>query len=293
MSKGKQLYVSINGEEILEDDAKISVFDHGLLYGDGVFEDIRAYDGVVFQLDDHLKRLYNSAKTIALKIPIESDKLKQNILLLLRKNELRNANVRVIITRGKGDLSLDPETCKKPTIIIITKEVHNQNSNGIKKGIKTIISHTRRVPFECISSNLKSLNYMNRIIARLEANNAQVPEAIMLDLKGYIAEGSNHNLFYVKNGELYTTKTKNTASGITRNVIISIANDEGFPVHEDDITLYEIFTADEVFLTSTHDEVLPVIIVDGRSINDGKSGPVTLKLFEEFNKIKSKWGTPI
>jgi len=293
----KEPIIYINGEYYPKSEAKVSVYDHGFLYGDGVFEGIRAYNGVVFKLKEHLKRLYSSAKTIMLNIPMSMDELEKAVIETLKKNELRDAYIRLIVTRGIGDLGLDPRRCGKPSIVIIAEPMILLHAGELKKkGIRTIISWVRRDPVDATSHEVKTLNYMNSILAKLEANNAGVDEAICLDTKGNVSEGAAENLFIVKDGKIFTPPMSTGAlAGITRNVIINLARRLGYEVHEKNITPTELFNADEVFFTGTAAEVVPVREVNGRVIGDGKAGPITLRLQSEFMELakSGKEGTPI
>jgi branched-chain amino acid aminotransferase len=276
--------VYIDGKYYSKKDSKISVFDHGLLYGDGVFEGIRSYDGYVFKLEEHLKRLYESANSLELNIPLTRKEFKQAILEALRKNKLRDAYIRVIITRGIGTLGLNPLSCPKPSIIIITDHLAPLFEG---KEATAIIASTRRNALNAINPMIKSLNYLNNILAKIEANRAGVDEAIMLNQNGTIAEGTGDNLFIVKNGELYTPPIAAGAlDGITRNTIIELAKEEGINVTVKDITVHELYNADEAFLTGTAAEVAPLVEVDARKIGAGERGTVTTTLIHKFTKIR-------
>jgi len=289
--------VYIDGEYYPKSEAKVSVYDHGFLYGDGVFEGIRAYNGVVFKLKEHLKRLYNSAKTIMINIPLSMEEMEKAVIETLKKNNLKDAYIRLIVTRGVGDLGLDPRKCGKPSVIIIAEPMLTLHGGELKeKGIRAIITWVRRDPIDATSHEVKTLNYMNSILAKLEANNAGVDEAICLDTKGHVSEGAAENLFIVKDGKIYTPPmTTGALAGITRNVIIDLARKLGYEVCERNITPVELFNADEVFLTGTAAEVVPVREINGRVIGDGKRGPITKRIQEEFAKLtrSGKEGTPI
>jgi branched-chain amino acid aminotransferase len=285
----EELLVYIDDDYVKKNMAKISVFDHGLLYGDGVFEGIRSYSGFVFKLDEHIDRLYNSAKYISLSIPLSKNEIKEKILETLRKNKLKDAYIRVVVTRGKGDLGLDPRKCPKPSIFIITDKITLYE----KTAIKAVTSSIVRNAGTALSPMVKSLNYLNNILARIEANRAGVDEAIMLNQRGYVSEGTGDNLFIIKDSIIITPPpTADILLGITRNTVIDLAKNRGIKVIERDITLYELYNADEAFLTGTAAEVAPLIEVDGKKIGDGKSGSITLKIIEIFNQTKMS-GTPI
>jgi branched-chain amino acid aminotransferase len=293
----RELLVYIDGNFYPKSEAKISVYDHGLLYGDGVFEGIRAYEGIVFKLDEHLDRLYHSAHTIALDIPLSKEEMKRAVLDTLRKNNLRDAYIRLVVTRGIGDLGLDPRKCSKPTVVIITEPLIQLHGEEKKKtGITAMISWVKRDPVDATTHEIKSLNYLNSILAKIEANIAGVDEAICLDKRGFVCEGAAENIFIVKNGEIATPPICTGAlAGITRGVIINLARRLGYRVTERNITPNELFNADEVFFTGTAAEVIPVREINKRLIGDGKPGPVTKRLMEEFAKLTRdpKEGTPI
>ncbi len=288
-----ELLVYLDGEFVPESQAKISIFDHGFLYGDGVFEGIRAYNGRVFKLKEHLDRLYDSAKAIDLQIPISKDEFKEVILETLRRNELRDAYIRPIVTRGIGDLGLDPRKCGKPSVIVITKPWGKLYGDLYEKGLKAVTVGVRRNAFDALPPNIKSLNYLNNILAKIEANAKGGDEAIFLDRNGYVSEGSGDNIFVVKNGAICTPPTINNLRGITREVVIEIICKLGIPFREINIGLYDLYTADEVFVTGTAAEIAPIVVIDGRKIGDGRPGEITKKLMEEFRKVAESEGTPI
>ncbi len=287
------LYVYMDGEFVPENEARISIFDHGFLYGDGVFEGIRAYNGRVFRLKEHIDRLYDSAKAIDLEIPITREEFMNIILETLRKNNLRDAYIRPIVTRGVGDLGLDPRKCQKPSIIVITKPWGKLYGDLYEKGLTAITVAVRRNSFDALPPNIKSLNYLNNILAKIEANAKGGDEAIFLDRNGYVSEGSGDNIFVVKNGAIATPPTINNLRGITREVVIEIINKLGIPFKETNIGLYDLYTADEVFVTGTAAEIAPIVVIDGRKIGNGKPGEITRRLMEEFSKLTESEGVPI
>lgn len=293
----KELFVYIDGEFYPKSEARVSVYDHGLLYGDGVFEGIRAYKGVVFKLKEHIDRLYRSAHTIMLQIPMTRESITRAVLDTLRRNNLKDAYIRLVVTRGVGDLGLDPRKCSRPTVIVITEPLIQLHGVEAKeRGISTLISWVRRDPVDATSHEVKSLNYLNSILAKIEANNAGVDEAICLDQRGFVCEGVGENIFIVRGGEIITPPTSTGAlPGITRSVMIELAKRLGYTVVERDVTPNELFTADEVFFTGTAAEVAPVREVNKRIIGDGKPGPITRRLMKEFSKILGGQGegTPI
>lgn len=287
------LLVYIDGEFVPESQAKISVFDHGFLYGDGVFEGIRAYNGKVFKLWEHLDRLYDSAKTINLEIPIKKEDFAKIILETLRRNKLRDAYIRPIVTRGVGDLGLDPRKCKKPTVIVITKPWEKLYGDLYEKGLKAITVAVRRNPIDSLPPNIKSLNYLNNILGKIEANVKGGDEAIFLDIHGYVSEGSGDNIFIVKRGTVLTPPAINSLPGITRQVVIEILERLKIPFKETNLSLYDLYTADEVFVTGTAAEIAPIVMIDGRKIGDGYPGEMTKLLMREFKKLTETEGVPI
>jgi branched-chain amino acid aminotransferase len=287
------LLVYINGEFIPANQAKISVFDHGFLYGDGVFEGIRAYNGKVFKLKEHLDRLYDCAKVIDLQIPISKEEFAKIIIETLERNKLKDAYIRPIVTRGVGDLGLDPRKCKKPSIIVITKEWGKLYGNLYEKGLKAVTVTVRRNAIDALPPNLKSLNYLNNILAKIEANAKGGDEAIFLDHNGYVSEGSGDNIFVVKNGEVVTPPTLNNLRGITRAIAIELIEKLKIPFKETNIGLYDLYSADEIFVTGTAAEIAPITYIDGRKVGDGKPGKLTKMLMDEFRKITESEGVPI
>jgi len=285
--------IYINGDYVPREDAKISIFDHGFLYGDGVFEGIRAYNGKVFKLDEHIDRLYKSASAICLKIPLSKEEMKAAILECLRKNNLKNAYIRPIVSRGIGDLGLDPRKCPEPNVIIITQEWGALYGDLYEKGLTAVTVGVRRNPPESLPPNIKSLNYLNNILAKLEANEKGGDEAIMFDVHGYLSEGTGDNIFLVKNGCIITPPTINNLEGITRATVIDIAKKLGYLVEEKNCGIYDLYTADEVFVTGTAAEVAPITKIDGRVIGDGKPGKMTKQFMTEFKKLTEIDGTPI
>lgn len=278
--------VYIDGEYYPKSQAKISVFDHGFLYGDGVFEGIRAYKGVVLKLKEHIDRLYNSAKVLMLNIPLTKDEMINAVLETLRRNKLTDAYIRLVVTRGVGDLGLDPRKCMKPTVIIIADSIKLYSREAKEKGIRVLIVWVRRNPVDTTPHEVKSLNYLNSVLGKIEANNAGYDEAICLDKNGYVSEGVGENLFIVKNGKLVTPPAyAGLLVGITRDIVMKLAERIGYTVIEQNITPADLFTADEAFLTGTAAEITPIAEVNGRPIGDGKPGPVTRRLMMEFEKL--------
>jgi branched-chain amino acid aminotransferase len=294
----QNLFVNVNGKLVKDSDASISVWDHGLLYGDGVFEGIRAYKGVVFKLIEHVDRLYQSAHYLRLKIPLSKEQMSEAVLETLRKNKLRDAYIRLLVTRGVGDLGLNPTNCSNPSIVIITEPTSSGEDSTISKpqGISTIISSIRRDPVDATSHEVKSLNYLNSILAKWEAIDAGVGDAIMLDTLGFVSEATAENVFIVTKGQIATPSTDSAIlHGVTRQRIIEIAEDLGYVVDEKRITPFDLINAEEAFMTGTLAEVVPIFKVNGRNIGSGKIGPITARIFGEFTKIRTKpsEGTPI
>ncbi len=280
------MIIYLNGEYVPRERAVVSVFDHGLLYGDGVFEGIRAYHGRVFKLGDHLDRLYAGARAMTLEIPVSKSEMQEIVLETLRRNNLRDAYIRLVVTRGVGDLGLDPRKCPKAFIFCIAASIVLYPDELYKNGLSVVTASTRRnIPTACVP-RVKSLNYLNNIYAKLEANLAGMPEAIMLNNEGYVAEATGDNIFLVKKDVLITPPVSaGILEGITRNAVIDIAREKGIPVEERMFTLFDVYTADEVFFTGTAAEVIPCINVDGRLIADGKPGKMTWELIAAFHEL--------
>jgi branched-chain amino acid aminotransferase len=292
----KELFVYVNGMFVEKSKAVVSVFDHGLLYGDGVFEGIRAYNGIVFKLEEHIARLYDSAKTIRLKIPMAPDEMSQAVLQTLRKNHLKDAYIRLVVTRGPGDLGVDPALCARPTLFIITEPMATVLGPHEPKVVRLTISTVRRDAVDATTHEIKSLNYLNSILAKIEANNAGADDAILLDRRGFVSEASVTNLFMVKGGKIATpSSAAGILHGITRARIIDLCGDLAFDVQERDVTPFEVFTADEVFLVGTKSEILAVGSVNDVKIGSGTAGPITRRLLREFSKLvqRPEEGTPI
>ncbi len=287
-----ELLIYYNGDFVPKSQATTSIYDHGFLYGDGVFEGIRAYNGRVFKLDEHVDRLYDSATAIALKIPLSKEEMKEAILETLRTNDLRDAYIRPIVSRGVGDLGLDPRKCPTPNIFIISQEWGAMYGNLYEVGLKAITVAIRRNAPDALSPNIKSLNYLNNILAKIEANAKGGDEAIFLDNNGFVSEGSGDNIFIVKNGKVVTPPTINNLKGITRATAIELLTEHGYDIAEDNVGLFDLYTADEVFVTGTAAEAAPITTIDGRAIGDGSVGPITNDMIEAFEDITGRSGTP-
>ncbi len=284
--------VYINGKMYEKSMAKVSVFDHGLLYGDGVFEGIRAYNGLVFKLKEHIDRLYESAHSIMLDVSMPKQDMIKAVVKTLKANNLRDAYIRLIITRGEGDLGLDPRKCRgNATVIIITDKVALYPERLYKEGLSIITVPTIRNLPEALNPQIKSLNYLNNILAKIEAINSGSDEAIMLDSLGYVAECTGDNIFIVKSNHLYTPpQCMGTLRGITRDTVLEIARRDRIPVHEHVLTRHEVFISDECFLTGTAAEIIPVVKVDGRTIGTGMPGKLTLSLIKKFRQVTKTEG---
>src|SRR2546425_12178021 len=288
------LTVYVNGKFVPQSEAKVSVFDHGLLYGDGVFEGIRAYNGRVFKLERHMDRLFQSAKAIGLKIPHTTDEI--GIFFFKQKTayEIKEGYIRPIITRGPGDLGLDPRKCKSgPSIIVIAQPSINLLGKVYERGLKVVTSSYRRVPPQSLSPSIKSLNYLNNIMAKVEANQYGADEALMLDIHGYVSEASAENVFIVRNHTLVTPFTSTNLPGVTREAVLEIAPKLNLETKEQFFTLYDVWAADEAFITGSAAEVAPVVEVDGRTIGDGKPRATTKALMKAFRDLVMSTGTPI
>lgn len=284
--------IYINGKYYDKENAKVSVFDHGFLYGDGVFEGIRAYNRLVFKLKEHIDRLFESAHTLCINIPLTKNEIIKAVCAVLKANKLNDAYVRLIVTRGEGDLGLDPRKCKgKAGIIIIADKIALYPKEFYSDGLEIITVPTVRNLPEALNPQIKSLNYLNNILAKIEAVNSGCHEAIMLDSLGYVAECTGDNIFIVKRNELYTPpQCMGTLRGITRDTILEIAGFKKIPVHEHVITRHEVYNSDECFLTGTACEIIPVVKVDGRKIGIGKPGNMFARLSREFRKETRKGG---
>jgi branched-chain amino acid aminotransferase len=281
-----ELQIYIDGEFYPKSQAKISVYDHGFLYGDGVFEGIREYNGCVFKLKEHIDRLYRSAHAIMLQIPLTKEDMVKAVVETLRKNKMKDSYIRLIVSRGVGDLGLDPRKCPKPTIIIITDTINIKAGNAKETGITTMFSWVRRNPVDATTHEIKSLNYLNSVLAKIEANACGVDEAICLESNGYIAEGVGENVFIVKNGEIFTPPTSTGAlAGITADVVAELCAKLGIDLIITNLTPFMLFTADEAFFTGTAMEMVPIREVNKRQIGNGKPGPLTKQLMAEFHKV--------
>ena len=286
--------IYIDGKYFDEKSAKISVFDHGLLYGDGIFEGIRAYHGRVFRLKEHIDRLFYSAKAILLNIPRSHAEMMQAVVETCRRNRLRDGYIRLVVTRGPGGLGLNPRGCKAPSVIIIADKIQLYPAELYERGLDIITVPTTRNLHSALNPAIKSLNYLNNILAKIEANNGGCEEAIMLNSEGYVAECTGDNVFIIKAGQMFTPPLSAGALyGITRSVVMDMAGEASIPVSEPNLTRYDLFNADECFLTGTGAELIPVVKIDGRVIGTGKPGPVTKSLVQRYRALTQVSGEPI
>jgi branched-chain amino acid aminotransferase len=293
----KEPIVYVDGEWVPKSRASVSVFDHGLLYGDGVFEGIRVYNGVIFRFKEHLERLYSSAKSIRLQLPLSPEEMTKAIVETVKRNGLKDAYIRLVVTRGVGDLGVDPRKCRKPSVVIITQYADPSfGAMAKEKGISVIISSVRRDAVDATTHEIKSLNYLNSVLAKQEALDAGADDALMLDRNGFVSEATTTNLFIIKYGEIFTPpSTAGILPGVTRRRIIKLTRELGFNMLEKGLTPYDVTNADEAFLTGTLSEIVPLVKVKGILIGDGKVGPTTRRIMDAFVKIRSdpKDGLPV
>jgi len=290
----RELTIYLDGKFVSESEAKVSVFDHGLLYGDGIFEGIRFYNGRVFRLEEHHDRLWDSARSICLEIPIGRAEMTEALLETIRRNDLREGYIRQIVTRGVGNLGLNPTQCKRPSVIIIATTIALYPKEVCEKGLTVITCATRRTGAAALNPAVKSLNYLNNVMARIEANLAGADEALMLNEAGNVAECTADNMFVIKKGQIFTPPISAGAlRGITRSVVFEVAAELGIKITETDVTRHDVFIADECFLTGTAAEVIPVVKADGRTIGTGKPGSITMRVIDRFREMTRETGTPI
>lgn len=288
------LTIYIDGQFYPEAEAKVSVFDHGLLYGDGIFEGIRFYNGRVFKLREHLERLWDSARAILLTIPLTRDEMQAATLETIRKNGLRDGYIRLLVTRGKGNLGLSPDRCPRASVIIIAATIQLYPPEVYARGMTVVTCATRRIAPAALSPAVKSLNYLNNIMAKIEANLAKADEGLLLNEEGYVAECTGDNVFIVKRGEIYTPPIyAGSLRGITWQAVLDLAAELGLRMNVQPLTRYDIYTADEFFLSGTAAEVIAAVQLDGRVIGDGQAGPVTQRIIARFHELTQSTGTPI
>jgi branched-chain amino acid aminotransferase len=286
--------IYIDGKFVDEKNAKVSVFDHGLLYGDGIFEGIRAYNGRVFKLEEHIDRLFYSAKAILLNIPISHAEIMRTVLETCRRNKIRDGYIRLLVTRGVGSLGLNPYKCKRPSVIVIADKIQLYPPEYYERGLDIITVPTIRNLHSALNPAIKSLNYLNNILAKIEALNGGCEEAIMLNAEGYVSECTGDNVFILKAGRMFTPPLSAGALyGITRSVVIEMAREASIDVSEPNLTRYDLFNADECFLTGTGAELIPVVKIDGRVVGTGKPGPVTKGLVKRYKALTQISGEPI
>lgn len=280
------LIIYLDGKFVKEEEAVVSVFDHGVLYGDGIFEGIRAYHGRVFKLKEHIDRLYESAHVIQLNIGLSKEEMMEVVIETCRKNNLDNAYIRLVVTRGKGDLGLDPRNCPKASVFCIASGIQLYPEELYQKGMSIVTVPTRRNNPEALNPRVKSLNYLNNIMAKMEAFLSGVPEALLLNNEGYVTEATGDNVFIVKNGVLITPPPHlGLLEGITRNTVMELAREKGIPVEEKLFNRLDVYVADECFLTGTAAELIPVVGVDGRTIGNGQPGPMTNDLIATYREL--------
>ena len=289
------LCIYANGEFLTDKEKAVtSIYDHGFLYGDGIFEGIRVYNGRIFMFDAHMKRLYDSAKSIALEIPMSIDELSAVTVETVKRTGYTEAYIRMVISRGVGDLGLDPRKCGTPNIYIIADSIQLYPKERYEVGLKVVTCSTRRNSPDVICPQIKSLNYLNNILAKIEVNNAGADEGIMLNPRGYICEATADNIFVIKNGVISTPPAYvGVLLGITRQCVFDIAEKLGVTLVERNVVMHDVYTADEVFLTGSAAELIPVVNADERMIGDGKPGPVFKKLLAEFHEMTKYRGTPV
>jgi branched-chain amino acid aminotransferase len=286
----RTIYVS--GKFRGDEEATVNVLDHGLLYGDGIFEGIRAYNGRVFKLDRHIDRLFESAKALRLDLPLSRPEIEQIVLDTCRRNEIVDGYIRLVVTRGVGGLGIDPSSCRDPQVIVIAQPIISFYREA-SSGIRLVTSSLRRPSPDSLSPSIKSLNYVNNVLARMEANDHGADEALLLDANGYVAEATADNIFLVTRQGLATPRTATNLDGITRETVLEIASALGLPYEERPFSLFEVWTAREVFVCGTGAEVVPVLSVDGRTIGSGEIGPTTRTIVEAYARLVRSTGTPI
>ncbi len=288
------MLVYVDGKLVPKAEATVSVFDHGFLYGDGVFEGIRVYNGNVFRLDEHIDRLYESAKTIALDIPLTPAEMTKATMETVSANGLKDVYIRLVVSRGKGDLGIDPDKCPKATVIIIVDRIALYPEEFYETGISLVTASVRRIPSQCLDPRIKSLNYLNNILAKIEAKKAGVPEAVMLNQNGRVAECTADNIFVVKKGVVATPDLMEGAlGGITRSAVLGLAKKAGLKTMTMMMGLHDLYNAEECFLTGTGAEIVPVVCIDGRTIGTGRPGETTLDLLGRYRKLRVEDGAKV
>lgn len=288
------LVAYVNGRFVPKEEAQVSVYDHGFLYGDGVFEGIRAYNGRVFKLEAHVDRLFESAHTLGIAVPMSREEMAQAILETVRRTGLRDAYIRPVVSRGAGDLGIDPRKCPRPTVVIIVDAIQLYPEEAYRKGLRLITTCTRQRPVDVLNPRIKTCNYLNNILARIEVNLAGADEGLMLTTQGYVAECTADNIFVVAHGRVLTPPAYlGILQGITRQTVLDLCGRLGIPASEQVLTLHDMYTAEECFLTGTGAELGPVVQLDGRTIGAGQPGPVTLRILAAFRDLAAREGTPV
>jgi branched-chain amino acid aminotransferase len=280
------LKIFLNGEIVDQENAVVSVFDHGFLYGDGVFEGIRAYNGRVFRLAEHVKRLYESAKAIELEIPMGQQAMQDAITSLLKENQLQDAYIRPVVSRGEGPMGIDPDNCSRATVVIIATHIKVHSEEDYRRGLKIVTASTRRIVADSLSPRIKSCNYINNILAKMEAKRAGASEAIMLDRNGYVGECTADNVFIVQGEKVITPPPYvGLLKGVTRDAAMEAATSLGYEVKEEVFTVFDMYTADECFLTGTAVEIAPVVWIDGKTVGEGRPGKVTQQIRKRYMEM--------
>jgi branched-chain amino acid aminotransferase len=286
--------VYVNGRFVAKEEATVSVFDHGFLYGDGVFEGIRVYHGRIFKLDAHVDRLFESAHTLGIQIPLGRQEMTRAILETVRRTGLRDAYIRPVVSRGPGDLGIDPRKCPRPNVIIIVDTIQMYSEEAYRKGLRMITTATRQRPVDVLNPRIKTCNYLNNILARMEVNLVGVDEGLMLTTQGYVAECTADNIFIVKSGRVLTPPPHlGILQGVTRQTVLDLCGHLGMSGAEQILTLHDMYGADECFLTGTGAELGPVVELDGRKIGTGRPGPITLRILTAFRELAAREGTPV
>ncbi len=286
--------IYLDGSYVLKSEAKVSVFDHGFLYGDGVFEGIRAYNSRVFHLTEHLDRLYESAKAIMLDIPLSWNEMEQAVLETVRRNNLKDAYIRLVVSRGPGDLGLDPANCPRPTVVIVADDITLYSPELYQKGLSVVTVPTRRTSVDSLNPRVKSLNYLNNIMAKMEGKLHGYHEVLMLNPEGYVLEGSGDNIFIIKKGRVITPPAYlGILEGITRGVVMDLVRELNLECQVLPITRHDLTVADECFLTGTAAEVIPVVSVDGHTVGQGTPGDITQRISQAFREHTQVSGTPV
>jgi len=288
------LYAYVNGRFVPKEEASVSVYDHGFLYGDGVFEGIRAYNGRIFKLEAHVDRLFESAHVLQISMPLSREEMVQAIVETVRRSGLRDAYIRPVISRGRGDLGIDPRKCPRATVVIIVDTIQLYPEEAYRKGLRIVTTSTRARPVDVLNPRIKTCNYLNNIMARIEVNLAGADEGVLLTTQGFVAECTADNVFIVKKGQVLTPPAHvGILLGVTRQTVLDLCEALQIAVAEKVLTLHDMYTADECFLTGTGAELGPVVQLDGRAIGTGQPGPITLRILKAFRELAAREGTPV